>query len=42
MVYRFEDDFLEDMTRYQLQVEQVQLEQGFVQLFHSFSEVVVL
>ena len=35
MVYRFEDDFLEDMTGYQLRVERVQLEQEFVRHTHS-------
>lgn len=42
MVYRFEDDFLEDMTGYQLRVERVQLERDFVRHTHSFSEVVAV
>lgn len=40
MIHRFENDFLENMTDYQLRVETVHLEQEFEKHTHSFSEVV--
>lgn len=42
MVDRFENDFLDDMTYYQLKVEQVHLVRPFAMHSHSFSEIVVV
>lgn len=42
MVHRFEDDFLEDMSSYQLKVQFVELSEDFSRHSHTFSEVVVV
>ena len=42
MVHRFEDDFLEDMSFYQLKVQFVELSEDFSRHSHTFSEVVVV
>lgn len=42
MVNRFENDFLDDMTYYQLKVERVHLVRTFAMHSHTFSEIVVV
>lgn len=42
MVDRFENDFLDDMTYYQLKVERVHLVRSFAMHSHAFSEIVVV
>lgn len=42
MVNRFETDFLDDMTTYQLKVERVFLTRPFAMHTHAFSEIVVI
>lgn len=42
MVNRFENDFLDDMTYYQLKVERVHLVRTFAMHSHIFSEIVVV